>query len=936
MSSPKPVPAHSHSGLRRTIRAAIAGCIIAAALAAPAPTHVARAQGADSAGEHQADGLAMRGEPGKSAGSLTGAAGGSTVLPNRLEFEYDCDRAPWPHCGNSLKDNWQLYSDKSGGRGIIWDWEAVVPSGFYRILTPGERIRFFFGKRGDIQRVTRVPVSAASPGRSSFVLETVYPSDYANYLFVTDTWQLYECHWLKDNCRWRWDAELKPPKDDTAFGVERPVTLDVPIGRAYRAIWGRPEEHDTAPRGDRVDLGAAADTWIAQGRPNTNFGLDAGVPGTEGMKAGYEDRPDRGAGIVRGLVQFDLSSIPERSTVSFAVLRLHWTYSRDSKIGRTRTVAAYRVTDQWAEYEVTWSTAPGHDEGQSYDAMPFVHEQFFHRGYDWDVTRLVKQWVSGAESNHGVMFRTTDENFGMRGFATREGGEEYEPKLIVYYTAPTATAPPPTAETPETPPPTQPAPTATYTPVPMPTDPPPTVKPVEPRILYVDGGTGSDHSDCTASAQPCATISYALGKAHRSDTIRIARGEYPEHLDVTEPVKLHGGYDPSDWSTCFDQCAGQCLTVVVGDGSRPVIKIEASRDEVTEIVGFEVKNGTNGISIHRSLVGIRNSRIVHNAGPTYAGGGIRADNSQIAVERTVVAHNQENGNGGGINILCSDPEPVAPNTTYCKLWLYRSTVAYNAGGTPKGVFCSLSLCDVQNSIIWGHDGSDIAGWFGATYSNVEQGAPGEGNISAEPRFRDPENDDFRLKPGSPCCGAGRPDDDGTPTNMGACPCSTAEPTGTPKWLYLPYVAQGHVLKTPTFTPTPTRTPTATSTPTPRPSPYEGSYAARGDRYQLGFKVENGVVDALQAAIAVTGQCTTYRYCFSVPISGDTFSCGDRRPQSSFTITGRFESGSVATGNLELSSSESSCSGSVKRSWRAQKWRFVGRPSDQPRKRIVMR
>jgi len=41
-----------------------------------------------------------------------------------------------------------------------------------------------------------------------------------------------------------------------------------------------------------------------------------------------------------------------------------------------------------------------------------------------------------------------------------------------------------------------------------------------------------------------------------------------------------------------------------------------------------------------------------------------------------------------------------------------------------------------------------------TYSNIEGGFPGEGNIDADPLFVDIENGDYHLQRGSPCIDSG--------------------------------------------------------------------------------------------------------------------------------------------------------------------------------------
>ncbi len=81
---------------------------------------------------------------------------------------------------------------------------------------------------------------------------------------------------------------------------------------------------------------------------------------------------------------------------------------------------------------------------------------------------------------------------------------------------------------------------------------------------------------------------------------------------------------------------------------------------------------------------------------------------------------------------------------------------------------------IRNSILWGHEGplfelSD--GSAVVTYSDVEGGYDGEGNIDSDPLFGDPDNGDYTLSEDSPCIDAGDPesplDPDGTTADMGA-------------------------------------------------------------------------------------------------------------------------------------------------------------------------
>ena len=69
---------------------------------------------------------------------------------------------------------------------------------------------------------------------------------------------------------------------------------------------------------------------------------------------------------------------------------------------------------------------------------------------------------------------------------------------------------------------------------------------------------------------------------------------------------------------------------------------------------------------------------------------------------------------------------------------------------------------LTNSIIWDNSPESIDGNGEPmiTYSDIEGGWTGEGNIDLDPLFTDSVNDDFNLQAGSPCIDTGISDIDG--------------------------------------------------------------------------------------------------------------------------------------------------------------------------------
>lgn len=271
-----------------------------------------------------------------------------------------------------------------------------------------------------------------------------------------------------------------------------------------------------------------------------------------------------------------------------------------------------------------------------------------------------------------------------------------------------------------------------------------------PGILHVDGASGSDTTGCTDPANPCATIGYALGQAGEGDTILVAQGTYTENLVITKTVTLEGAYKSAGWSRCL----GRYATTIDGNQSGAVITVtlESTHTTTAVIDGFTITNGNRGIHILVSSVSIRNSKIIHNhtAGD---GGGVRIDRSHVTITNTLIADN-ESGHVGGAMIM--GKWDTYPGTT---VRIYNSTIAYNtAAGYYNGIFNSNSSLQIFNSIVWGHEGQDLycgpTPCGGVTYSDIEMGLPGEGNISEDPRFVDPANGDYHLRPDSPCIDAG--------------------------------------------------------------------------------------------------------------------------------------------------------------------------------------
>lgn len=182
------------------------------------------------------------------------------------------------------------------------------------------------------------------------------------------------------------------------------------------------------PSATTVTIDAIADATLDEAVPAENQGdLDAVWVG----QAEIQEPAAR-----RGLLRFDLSSVPAGATIEHATLELYLGSAANRKDTK---IAVFGVLDAWAEGEVSWDSAPALS-GQLTAAEVGSESGY----YAWDVTALAQGWHAGTFANHGLLLRDTDESTAvLRGFFSREAGT-HTPRLVVTYTQAPPRPPTPT------------------------------------------------------------------------------------------------------------------------------------------------------------------------------------------------------------------------------------------------------------------------------------------------------------------------------------------------------------------------------------------------------------------------------------------------------------------------------------------------------------
>jgi sugar lactone lactonase YvrE len=185
-----------------------------------------------------------------------------------------------------------------------------------------------------------------------------------------------------------------------------------------------------------------------------------------------------------------------------------------------------------------------------------------------------------------------------------------------------------------------------------------------------------------------------------------------------------------------------------------------------------------GILLYKGSITISNSTISDDS--SKYGGGLTIANGTATLNNVVIKNNTAYEHGGGIdvynatlnlnnsllinNISNGGEFVLDPNGV---ININNSTIFGNEDGL-NGCDCgdinfSEGQATIHNSIIWNNSiNQEANATVTATYSDIEGGFIGDGNINDNPLFCNPDSSDFNLAENSPCVGTGE-----DVTNIGA-------------------------------------------------------------------------------------------------------------------------------------------------------------------------
>lgn len=156
-----------------------------------------------------------------------------------------------------------------------------------------------------------------------------------------------------------------------------------------------------------------------------------------------------------------------------------------------------------------------------------------------------------------------------------------------------------------------------------------------------------------------------------------------------------------------------------------------------------------------------------SSAPSSYGGGICVWNSHPIMSHNLVYNNSAT-RGGGIYV---------GQQYQCHAQIINNTIYGNDAATGGGIYLRNSLSDIRNTIVWDNNANSYPGIYQevslvntVSYSDVQGGWTGIGNIDSDPLFFDAASGDFHLTQNSPCIDTGDPnsppDPDGSICDMG--------------------------------------------------------------------------------------------------------------------------------------------------------------------------
>ncbi|MEQ8762821.1 MAG: right-handed parallel beta-helix repeat-containing protein [Planctomycetota bacterium] len=287
-------------------------------------------------------------------------------------------------------------------------------------------------------------------------------------------------------------------------------------------------------------------------------------------------------------------------------------------------------------------------------------------------------------------------------------------------------------------------------------------------------------------ADPFCKIQDAIQAASSGDTVLVAAGLYFENIDYLGKDLVVRSLD------------GPQATIIDGSQAAPTVSFQSGEGTGAVIEGFRITRGyglyAGGVLCSNGAAPvIRGNIISNNAAPS--GGGVSClSSAPTLINNTITLNSSSDGagvyalyasptlignlihrnsasfRGGGILMRGSTPVITQDILTYNSalygaalqsdnnsiVTLTNVTATLNDAMFGSVIDAASGSLTIANSIVFKNTRYSIASsaLTNVTYSDIEGGYPGLGNLNIDPQLRNPNNGDTRLKCGSPMIDAG--------------------------------------------------------------------------------------------------------------------------------------------------------------------------------------
>ncbi|MFF3671633.1 DNRLRE domain-containing protein [Microtetraspora malaysiensis] len=154
-----------------------------------------------------------------------------------------------------------------------------------------------------------------------------------------------------------------------------------------------------------VNLDTQADTYVADWDPNYSWWDD------DALDVGTGDTGSGVVGTSRGYLQFDTSTLAEKSVTQAQLSLFNWAAPQCGSFGSGIQVS--RVTSSWDAYDITWNSQPTTTSEDAVVRRDAYDMDLCPDGsggtITYDVTAMAQDWAAG-HPGYGVQLRAVDES----------------------------------------------------------------------------------------------------------------------------------------------------------------------------------------------------------------------------------------------------------------------------------------------------------------------------------------------------------------------------------------------------------------------------------------------------------------------------------------------------------------------------------------------